>query len=133
MSLKSGMIVDGTVSGITKYGAFVKLTEDTTGLCHISEVSDSFVKDINNYLTKGQQIKVKILKIKNDNKIELSIKEANKNGDSNTSSSSSQPKTRPNVRQSKPTEQKSFENMMSSFLKKSEEKLGVIKQREKRF
>ncbi|MDK2917863.1 MAG: binding domain protein [Candidatus Petromonas sp.] len=123
MSLKSGEIVEGIVSGITKFGAFIKLSDERTGLCHISEIADDYVKDINDYLKEGQKLKVKVLKIKDDNKIELSIKQVNKK--------SSYDKRSKNRTKAKPKE--SFENMLSNFLKHSDEKLKGIKQRDQRY
>ncbi|EUJ39951.1 CvfD/Ygs/GSP13 family RNA-binding post-transcriptional regulator [Brochothrix campestris] len=60
---KIGDIVEGTVDGIQKYGAFIKLSEETQGLIHISEVTHGFVKDINDYLHVGQTLKVKIVSV----------------------------------------------------------------------
>lgn len=133
MSFKSGEIVEGVVSGITNYGAFIKLPEDKTGLCHISEISNDYVKDIKEYLKEGQTVKVKVLKIKDDNKIELSIKEVNKPPAASKSSSDRKPMPKkassPKYEKPKP----SFENMLSDFLKNSDEKLKGIKQRDQRY
>ena len=60
---KVGNIVYGTVSGIEKYGIFINLNEYYSGLIHISEVSDSFVRNICDYVTMGETIKVKILEV----------------------------------------------------------------------
>ncbi len=71
-----GDIVDGRVTGITKFGAFVSLGEGKTGLVHISEVAHSYVKDIREYLTEGQEVRVKITGIDPAGRINLSIKKA---------------------------------------------------------
>ncbi|MCR1899316.1 S1 RNA-binding domain-containing protein [Irregularibacter muris] len=127
MSLKSGEVVKGVVSGITKYGAFIKLAEDKIGLCHISEISNEYVKDVNDYLKEGQEISVKILRVKEDNKIELSIKALEKKpSQQNRSFTSNKPKPKP-----KPKE--SFENMLTDFLKNSDERIKSLKQREMKF
>lgn len=71
-----GDIIEGKVTGIKPFGAFVAIDNDTQGLVHISEVSHSFVKDINEHLHVGDAIKVKILKIDEESgKISLSIRQ----------------------------------------------------------
>ena len=77
MALEVGAIVEGKITGLTKFGAFVELPEKQVGMVHISEVSNQFVKEIGDFLEKGQQVKVKVLKIDDDGKISLSIKKAN--------------------------------------------------------
>lgn len=74
--LEVGMILEGKVTGITKFGAFVALPGGKSGLVHISEVANAYVSDINEHLTNGQEVKVKIIAISPDGKINLSIKKA---------------------------------------------------------
>ncbi|WP_042222728.1 S1 domain-containing post-transcriptional regulator GSP13 [Oceanobacillus manasiensis] len=70
-----GQILDGKVTGIQPYGAFVALDDETQGLVHISEVTHGFVKDINDHLTTGDEVKVKVLTIDEEkNKVSLSIR-----------------------------------------------------------
>lgn len=76
MQHEVGSIVDGKVTGITKFGAFVELEGGTVGMVHISEVSQTYVNDISDYLKDQQQVKVKILSIGEDGKVSLSIKKA---------------------------------------------------------
>ena len=76
MSVSVGEIVEGTVSDIMNYGAFVKLNDGKTGLVHISEVSKDFVKDIHSVLNEGDLVKAKVLSIDEKGKIALSIKKA---------------------------------------------------------
>lgn len=76
MSVNVGEIVEGTVSDIMNYGAFVKLNDGETGLVHISEVSRDFVKDIHSVLNEGDLVKAKVLSIDEKGKIALSIKKA---------------------------------------------------------
>src|SRR5690554_7491090 len=64
MSFTAGQIVDGKVTGIAKFGAFVELAPGMTGLVHISEVADVYVKDINDFLKMNDPVRVKILTIK---------------------------------------------------------------------
>lgn len=75
MELAVGTIVSGKVTTITKFGAFVALPEGKSGLVHISEVANSFVSDVHDFLTEGQEVSVKILAITPDGKINLSIKQ----------------------------------------------------------
>ena len=77
MQLEIGTIVEGTVTGLTNFGAFVSLPDGKSGMVHISEVSTEFVKDIKDHLSEGQQVKVKIISIGDDGKIGLSIRKAN--------------------------------------------------------
>lgn len=75
MKLENGQIVDGKVTGIQPYGAFVQLDEDIQGLVHISEITHGFVKDVNEHLQIGDEVKVKILEINEaENKVSLSIR-----------------------------------------------------------
>ncbi len=61
MKYKTGMIVEGKVTGIQPYGAFVALDRNTSGLIHISEISDGYVKNIARYVTVGEKVRVKII------------------------------------------------------------------------
>ena len=71
-----GEILEGRVTGITKFGAFVVLECGRSGLVHISEVANTFVSDIHEHVQMGQTVKVKVLSISEDGKINLSIKKA---------------------------------------------------------
>ncbi len=74
MQVEVGKIYEGKVTGITKFGAFVEVEGNVTGMVHISEVSNTFVNDINEVLQKGQAVKVKVIKIDESGKIGMSIK-----------------------------------------------------------
>ncbi len=76
MALEVGAIVDGTISKVAPYGAFVTLSSGETGLVHISEVDRNFVRDINEHLRENDTVTVKVVGIKDDGKIDLSIKQA---------------------------------------------------------
>ena len=71
MQLEVGSIVEGKVTGITKFGAFVELAPGTTGMVHISEVASTYVKEIRDHVQENQMVKVKILSISDDGKISL--------------------------------------------------------------
>jgi len=76
MGLEVGSIVEGRVTGITKYGAFVALPGGKSGLVHISEVANSYVSDVHDHVQTGQTVKVRILTVGDDGRINLSIKRA---------------------------------------------------------
>lgn len=78
MQFEEGKIVNGKVTGITKFGAFVELEGGVTGLVHISEVSLNYVEDINEHLKVGDIVEVKVLPSEKKGKIGLSIKQAMK-------------------------------------------------------
>jgi S1 RNA binding domain protein len=73
MPVQVGMIVEGTVSGITNFGAFIDLEKGKTGLVHISEVADEYVKNIHDYLKNKQKVRVKVLSVESNGKISLHL------------------------------------------------------------
>ena len=79
MELEVGSIVEGKVTGITKFGAFVALPGGKSGLVHISEVASAFVSDIHDFVQMGQTVKVRVLSVSPEGKISLSIKRAAEN------------------------------------------------------
>lgn len=76
MLVEVGKVVEGKVTGITGFGAFIQLPDGKTGLVHISEVAVEYVKDIKQHLKENQVVKVKVLSVDKDGKISLSIKKA---------------------------------------------------------
>jgi S1 RNA binding domain protein len=77
MPFEVGAIVEGVVTGITHFGAFVELPGGKTGLVHISEVADAYVKDIREFLQEQDRVKVKVLSLDQNGRIGLSIRQAN--------------------------------------------------------
>jgi len=116
MSLSVGSIVEGIVTGITKFGAFVELPGGITGLIHISEVADTYVKDVGDYLKMQQQVKAKVIKVGEDGKIALSIKQLNSDGRKNEGS-----------RSKRRNSTMSFEDKLAKFLKESDEKQQALR------
>jgi S1 RNA binding domain protein len=108
MPVVVGEILEGKVTGITKFGAFVELDGGTTGLVHISEVADSFVKDVNDYLKHNDKVKVKVIGISEDGKVSLSIRKTKDPEDDQRRSRESM---------------LSFEDKLAKFMKDSEERL----------
>ena len=75
MAIEVGVILEGKVSGITKFGAFVDLPDNKTGMVHISEVAPTFITEISDYVKVGDAVKVKVLGV-NNGRISLSMKQA---------------------------------------------------------
>ncbi|GAB6179125.1 S1 RNA-binding domain-containing protein [Desulfotomaculum defluvii] len=115
MSLEQGSIVEGVVTGITNFGAFVELPGGQTGLVHISEVAEVYVKDINEFLKVQDKVKVKIISVDPKGKIGLSIKQVNA------------PANTANRGNRKPRFQPSFEDKLAKFMKESDERLSDLK------
>ena len=76
MEFGVGSVLEGKVTGITKFGAFVSLPEGKSGLVHISEIAYSYVNDVSEHLKEGQEVKVKVIGIDESGRINLSIKKA---------------------------------------------------------
>ena len=92
-----GSIVEGRITGITKYGAFVSLDNQTSGMVHISEISFGFVKDINEHLKLNQIVKAVVIAITDDGKFALSIKQIPSNNLNNNLNESKESKENENV------------------------------------
>lgn len=129
MSNEVGQILDGKITSITKFGAFVSLPDSQTGLIHISEISDGFIKDINEHLTVGQKVSVKICSIDENGRISLSMKQVKNQRETESIEKRAEPKKRimPDEIREKKVESQEFEDMMSRFLKTSNEKISDLK------
>jgi S1 RNA binding domain protein len=146
MTIEVGTKVDGKVSGITNFGAFIDLGENRSGLVHISEVSDGFIKDIHDVLNVGDAVTVKVLSIADDGKIALSIRKAADRPVQKEAPKAAPSSHRPSGnfrsrpagnmdrnRQHNNHEQRSsnvepdFDQMLSGFLKDSETRLSTLK------
>lgn len=124
MQLEVGAIVEGKVTGITKFGAFVELPGGKTGMVHISEVAPTFVREIKDYVQENQTVKVKILNIMEDGKISLSMKRVD------MPQGGRRPSGKPDTSyewQPRRNDNLSFEEMMSRFKQSSDEKLSDLK------
>ena len=109
MAIDVGSIVEGVVTGITNFGAFIELPDRVTGLVHISEVADAYVKDVRDYLKEQDHVKVKVIHVDEKGKIGLSIKQAN-------------PTVRHTSRERRPQPTVSFEDKLAKFIKDSDER-----------
>jgi len=140
MQLEVGTVLDGKVTGITSFGAFVDIGEGKSGMVHISEISNSYVKEVRDFLSEGQQVKVKVIAMFPDGKINLSVKKAMENESSAASrprySKPDMPKRASSARpapQAAPTLSEgpqSFEDMLSQFKQKSDERIADLKHSE---
>jgi len=147
MELTVGAILDGKVKSITNFGAFIALPENKTGMVHISEVANSYVSDIRQHLTEGQDVKVMVISLDNG-KINLSIKRleakpqredaprnnfrSNSHRDNNNSNNS-QAQTRPVRSAPTPppapkTADQLFEEKLKAFMTESDSKISSIRQ-----
>ncbi|AUW92810.1 S1 RNA-binding domain-containing protein [Sulfobacillus sp. hq2] len=122
--LEVGQIVEGTVSGIAPFGAFIVLPTGKTGLVHISEVADAYVKDIKDYLKENDKVKVKVLSMDPNGKIALSIRQAQPKP-AHRESSRESGGHRDRERRAAP--QVTFEDKMQRFMKDSEDRLQDLR------
>lgn len=127
MSIEVGNKLRGKVTGITHFGAFVELPGGSTGLVHISEVADKYVKDINDFLEVGEEVLVKIVNVGDDGKIGLSIRKAQDRTEKSSRSSRPQRSNRPQGGRRGSRPPVSFEEKMTRFLRDSEERISTLK------
>lgn len=134
MSIEVGSVVEGVVTGITNFGAFVELPEGKVGLIHISEVADVYVRDVKDFLKEQDKVKVKVLSVDERGKIGLSIKQLQEKkpaeyGQSNGQNRMMPRRTPANNDYRKPNRFNviSFEDKLSKFLKDSDERLTDLK------
>ena len=144
MEFGVGTIVEGKVTGITKFGAFVSLPGGRSGLVHISEIAYSYVSEVSEHLKEGQEVKVKVINIDEAGRINLSIKKA------------MDPPPRPEGQQNRPPRPEGqsrpapqnraprgyvppktpvpddFEGRLKLFMQQSDSKLSDLRQTEKR-
>ena len=126
MASEVGSIVNGKVTKILPFGAFVETDDKMTGLVHISEVAQDYVSDINEHLKVGDKVSVMIVKIESGGKVNFSIKRALK-------AQKSEPKKKERIRPAdidwdkKPDENLSFEDKLSKFKMISDENMADLK------
>lgn len=123
MAIEVGAVVEGEVTGITNFGAFLQLPEGKVGLIHISEVSNVYVKDIHDFLKEHQKVRAKVLSIDARGKIALSLKQLEEKPE--TPAKPVRPKEAPVVEKRAPrqTGPLSFEDKLSKFMKDSDDRL----------
>ncbi|MDR0324878.1 MAG: S1 RNA-binding domain-containing protein [Oscillospiraceae bacterium] len=118
--MEIGSIHSGKVTGITKFGAFVALPDGRSGMVHISEVAHSYVNDIREHLTEGQEVTVKVIGVSPEGRVNLSIKKA------------APPPPRKdagfNGARRAPAGPPSFEDKLKAFMADSESKMSGLRQ-----
>ncbi|SEJ92751.1 S1 RNA binding domain protein [Propionispira arboris] len=138
MSIEIGSVVEGVVTGITNFGAFVELSGGKVGLIHISEVADVYVRDVKDFLKEQDTVKVKVLTIDERGKIGLSIKQLQEKKPieqsvnaqvSAPSSYKPAPRRAPanDFRRPSRFNAPSFEDKLTKFLKDSDERLTDLR------
>lgn len=123
MSIEVGSSLEGKVTGITQFGAFVQLSNGETGLLHISEIADSYVKDVNQFLKVDDLVKVRVINVEKNGKIGLSLKSPS---EKKPVKSSAPVKSR-NVKQTRRDTSQSFDDKLSKYLKDSDERLTSLR------
>ena len=156
MGIEVGSILDGKVTGITNFGAFVALPGNRSGLVHISEIAYTYVNDVHDHLAEGQEVKVKVIGVDANNRINLSIKQAAPppprperrpgprsggapNPHPRPEGEHRQPARRPNPGRggfmpepAQPRGPASFEDQLKQFMASSDSKLSELHMNEKR-
>ena len=145
MAVEVGSVIEGKVTGITKFGAFVELPGGKTGMVHISEVAATYVKEIRDFLQENQTVNVKVLAITPEGKVNLSIKRAIEQAPRPVSGPRPISGTRPaHIQRSSPPPRRggpggdidfsrqsnapqSFEDMLSRFKQTSDDKMSDIR------
>lgn len=125
-----GNIIEGKVTSVMPFGAFVDLGNNQSGLVHISEISNDYVKDINERISKGDTVKVKVINVDEKGRISLSIKKASepKSHDRHKFSAPKNGHSRPaDIDWSHNDGELSFEDKMQKFKQDSDEKIQALK------
>ena len=140
MEFTTGQILEGKVKTITNFGAFISLPEGRSGLVHISEIAYSYVNEVRDFLTEGQDVKVQILEIDAAGRINLSIKRAQPRPQQQ-----GRPQPRPAQKAPArrdplpgmgevlpPSDDRAFEDKLKAFMSESDSKMAGIRQYEHR-
>ena len=148
MEPEVGSILEGKVTSIMKFGAFVSLGNGRSGLVHISEIANTFVNDVHDFLQEGQEVKVKVISIDQANRINLSIKQVTPPPQRNQTGRPHQGfqnggrpprpqgerRSAPNtyVPRPAPKEPTDFEDKLKQFMQSSDSKLSELRYMEKK-
>lgn len=134
MTIEVGSVLEGTVTGITKFGAFVELPDKKVGLVHISEVANEYVKDVHDFLKVQDKVNVKVLSVDDKGKIGLSIKQTQPAPEKKEFRPKTEFRSKREFRQHngfdsnrRSSSSLSFEDRLSKFLKESDERLMDLK------
>jgi len=121
MDFEVGAVLAGKITGITKFGAFVTIAPGKSGLVHISEIASTYVSDVRNHLSEGQEVMVKIIGVDQTGRMNLSIKAA-------ASGTMPEPRRQPQPKQQEPAPEPSFEDKLKRFMQDSDSKMSGLKQ-----
>ena len=140
MEFTTGQILEGTVKTITKFGAFISLPEGRSGLVHISEIAYTYVNEVRDFLTEGQDVKVQVLEIDEAGRINLSIKRAQPKPQQQPRPQSRPVQKAPARRDPvpamgevlPPSNDRSFEDKLKAFMSESDSKMAGVRQYEHR-
>lgn len=125
---ESGQVLEGKVTGIQPYGAFVALDDETQGLVHISEVTHGFVKDINEHLTVGDEVNVKVLNVDSEkNKVSLSIRATEEAPKKQTQAPRNQPAKQQQQQQDNEAGFNTLKDKLEEWIEQSEEREETYK------
>ncbi|MHB9035514.1 MAG: S1 RNA-binding domain-containing protein [Armatimonadota bacterium] len=137
MAIEVGTNVRGAILKVAEYGAIVRLPEGNTGLIHISEIANTYVRDVRDYVNEGDEVTVKVLRLGPKGRLELSLKQCDSNtaetirkpvaAGTGTSHRGGQRVFENSDHSSAPRQPASFEDRLSRFLKDSEERMHDLK------
>ncbi|MBO4694111.1 MAG: S1 RNA-binding domain-containing protein [Clostridia bacterium] len=135
MQFKEGDIVEGKITGITKFGAFADIGNGVSGMVHISEISRTYVNNISDYVKVGDSAKMKIISVGDDGRIALSMSKVL--SDKPVQRVDRRPRehrksAKPDgsfVWEAEVESPATFEEMMSKFKKRSDEKISDLKRK----
>lgn len=134
-----GTILEGKITGITKFGAFVTIAPGKSGLVHISEIANTYVNNVSDHLSEGQDVKVKIIGVDQSGRINLSIKAATPINATSTQPphnhmqsksghrSGQNPSQRPHQKSQEPASEPTFEDRLKRFMQDSDNKMSGLK------
>ncbi len=123
MAIEVGSVVEGKITRITNFGAFVELEDDRSGLIHISEVANEYVNNVSDFLHEGETVQAKVVSIDPNGRVALSLKKM-KPPVQEVEKPARAAKPKPNKKLSA-----SFEDKLSKFLKDSDERLTDLKRK----
>ncbi len=128
MELTVGAVLEGKVKSITNFGAFIALPENKSGLVHISEVANTYVSDIRQHLTEGQDVKVVVIGVEG-NKINLSIKRLEQSAPrkENAPQRERAPRREPTPPPAPKTADQLFEEKLKAFMSESDSKISSLR------
>ena len=121
MDFEVGAILAGKVTGITKFGAFVTIVPGKSGLVHISEIASTYVSDVREHLTEGQDVMVKVIGVDQSGRMNLSIKSA-------VAIPPGEPRKPHISKQTAAASEPTFEDKLKRFMQDSDNKMSGLKQ-----